>query len=180
MRPLIIVVLACATACATASAPRTPAPAPPPVSGDVRTQYVMRYVELGEGSGANADPAKCYYVHYTGWLTDGTKFDSSRDTTPEGKPRTPLAFEQGKRTVISGWDAGFEGMRVGGRRRLIIPYQLAYGVNGRPPVIPPKATLVFDVELMDVRDAPAATRPPDPPARCPSWETIHPPQPPSD
>jgi peptidylprolyl isomerase len=108
-------------------------------------------------------------VHYTGWLTDGKKFDSSRDTTAEGRPRTPLAFLQGSRSVISGWDAGFEGMRVGGKRRLIIPYQLAYGVNGRPPVIPPKATLVFDVELMDVREPPAATRPPDPPVRCPPW-----------
>jgi peptidylprolyl isomerase len=147
-----------------------PRPAPPPVAGEERTQFMMRYVEVQPGTGAAAEPGKCFYVHYTGWLTDGTKFDSSRDTTREGKPRTPLAFEQGRRTVISGWDAGFEGMRVGGKRRLIIPYQLAYGEKGRPPVIPPKATLVFDVELMDVRDAPAATRPPEPPARCPSWE----------
>jgi peptidylprolyl isomerase len=155
-----------------------PRPAPPPVAGEVRTQFAMRYVDMQSGSGALAEPGKCFYVQYTGWLTDGTKFDSSRDTTREGKPRTPLAFEQGKRTVIAGWDAGFEGMRVGARRRLIIPYQLAYGEKGRPPVIPPKATLVFDVELMDVRDAPAATRPPDPPARCPSWDaraTVAPP-----
>jgi peptidylprolyl isomerase len=135
----------------------------------------MRYIETSPGTGAEAVPAKCYYVHYTGWLTDGKKFDSSHDTTREGRPRTPLSFIQGRRNVIPGWDAGFEGMKVGGTRRLIIPYQLAYGVNGSPPTIPPKATLVFDVELMDVRDAPAATRPPEPPSRCPPWDATTPP-----
>ena len=159
-----------ATALPLGCASTPPGPAPPPVAGEVRTQFAMRYVDLQPGTGALAEPGKCFYAHYTGWLTDGKKFDSSRDTTREGKPRTPLGFEQGKRNVIAGWDAGFEGMRVGARRRLIIPYQLAYGEKGRPPVIPPKATLVFDVELMDVRDAPAATRPPEPPARCPSWD----------
>src|SRR5205823_10261432 len=127
---------------------------PPPVAGDVKTQFVMRYIDTAPGSGEVAPPGKCYYAHYTGWLTDGKKFDSSRDTTKEGKPRTPLAFEQGKKNVITGWDVGFEGMRVGGKRRLIIPYQLAYGVPGRPPLIPASSTLIFDVELMDVRDAP--------------------------
>jgi peptidylprolyl isomerase len=135
---------------------------------------MMRYIDLAAGSGAEAAPGKCYYVHYTGWLTDGTKFDSSHDTARDGRPRTPLSFQQGRRTVIPGWDVGFEGMRVGAKRRLIIPYQLAYGVNGNPPVIPPKATLIFDVELMDVREGPAATRPPDPPARCPPWEGSRP------
>src|SRR6185503_3152457 len=89
-----------------------PRPAPPPVAGEERTQFTMRYVELQSGSGALAEPGKCLYAHYTGWLTDGKKFDSSRDTTREGKPRTPLGFEQGKRNVISGWAVGFEGMRV--------------------------------------------------------------------
>ncbi|MBV6520346.1 MAG: hypothetical protein MNPFHGCM_00451 [Gemmatimonadaceae bacterium] len=134
----------------------------------------MRYVDIAQGAGAQAEPGKCYYVHYTGWLPDGTKFDSSRDTTPEGKPRTPIGFIQGKRAVIAGWDAGFEGMRVGALRRLIIPYQLGYGVDGRPPVIPPKSTLIFDVELVGVRDAPAATRPPEPAARCAPWEAAAP------
>ena len=145
--------------------------APPPVQGKEQTQFSMRYIELAPGTGAEAAPGKCYYVHYTGWLTNGTKFDSSRDTTREGRPRTPLSFQQGRRTVIPGWDAGFEGMRVGGKRRLIIPYQLAYGVNGNGNVIPPRATLVFDVELMDVRDGPPAARPPEPPARCPAWQS---------
>ena len=143
--------------------------APPPVNGKERTQFTMRYIDLTPGSGAEAAPDKCYYVHYTGWLTDGKKFDSSRDTASNGQPRTPLPFQQGKRTVIPGWDQGFEGMRVGARRRLIIPYQLAYGVNGRPTLIPPKATLIFDVELMDVRDAPPAAPQGAPPARCPTW-----------
>jgi peptidylprolyl isomerase len=156
--------------CIAGCAPRVTAKAPPAVRGQEHTQYTMRYIELAPGTGAEAAPDKCYYVHYTGWLTDGTKFDSSRDTTREGKPRTPLGFQQGKKAVIIGWDTGFEGMRVGGRRRLIIPYQLAYGVNGRPPVIPPKATLIFDVELMDVREGPPAVRPPETPGRCPTWD----------
>jgi peptidylprolyl isomerase len=107
---------------------------------------------VADGTGALAAPRKCLYAHYTGWLTDGTKFDSSRDTMPNGAPRDPIAFPQGARRVIPGWDAGFEGMRVGGRRRFFIPYQLAYGELGRPPRIPPRATLIFDVELMAVAD----------------------------
>jgi peptidylprolyl isomerase len=98
---------------------------------------------------------------------------------PNGQPRTPIAFAQGARRVIAGWDAGFEGMRVGGRRRLIIPYQLAYGELGRPPLIPPRAELIFDVELMAVADTLAGPPPagaPAPPAqpgpRCPSWADV--------
>jgi peptidylprolyl isomerase len=144
-------------------------PAPPPVEGEERTQFTMKYIDLATGTGKDAAPEKCFYVHYTGWLTDGKKFDSSRDTASNGQPRTPLPFQQGRRGVIIGWDQGFEGMKVGGRRRLIIPYQLAYGANGRPPVIPPKSTLVFDVELMDVRDGPPAAAPGAPPARCAPW-----------
>lgn len=137
-------------ACARPRAERLP-PAIPRVAGDVRTQYVMRYVEVAAGTGAAAEPGQVYAVHYTGWLRDGSKFDSSRD---RGQP---ITFEQGKRRVIPGWDAGFEGMRVGGRRRLFIPYQLAYGVKGRPPRIPPRAELIFDVELVGVAPAPADT-----------------------
>ena len=112
----------------------------------------MRYIDVERGTGRPAEPGKIYVVQYTGWLRDGTKFDSSRDR-PE-----PFSFEQGKRKVIPGWDAGFEGMRVGGKRRLLIPYQLAYGENGRGK-IPPKAELIFDVELIDVRDPPPAPSP---------------------
>jgi len=164
-----LILLALATSSSACAFRGQSGPAPPKVEGKERTQFTMRYIDLAQGSGAAATPDKCYYVHYTGWLTDGKKFDSSRDTASNGQPRTPLSFQQGKRTVIIGWDQGFEGMRIGGRRRLIIPYQLAYGVNGRPPVIPPKATLVFDVELMDVRDSPPPAPQGAPPARCPAW-----------
>lgn len=150
----------------------------PTVSGPMRTAFSLRYVDVAEGTGAPAQARKCLYAHYTGWLTNGTRFDSSRDTLPDGRPKPPLAFPQGARRVIAGWDAGFEGMRVGGRRRLFIPYQLAYGELGRPPRIPPKAMLIFDVELMGVADtlARADTLPPRTPAaaapQCRPWSTI--------
>ncbi|HLH37540.1 MAG TPA: FKBP-type peptidyl-prolyl cis-trans isomerase [Bryobacteraceae bacterium] len=123
----------------------------PPVKGDVITQYSMKYIEIAAGTGKAAEPGKLYVVHYTGWLADGTKFDSSYD---RGEP---FSFEQGKRKVIPGWDAGFEGMRAGGKRRFIIPYQLAYGEKGRGK-IPPRAELIFDVELLDVKDPPAEVK----------------------
>jgi peptidylprolyl isomerase len=164
---------------ATACLHRTP-PLPasiPRVEGDSRVAFALRYVEVAAGSGAIVEPRKCVYAHYTGWLTDGKKFDSSRDTTNDGKPRTPISFPQGARRVIAGWDLGFEGMRVGGRRRLFIPYQLAYGEAGRPPLIPPKSELIFDVELMAVADtlprAEAAPRnQPAPPPQCAPWERV--------
>lgn len=133
-------------------------PAPiPEVKGVVRTQYVMRYIDIVEGTGAPAVPGKTYVVHYTGWLRDGRKFDSSRDRD------APLRFEQGRRRVIPGWDAGFEGMRVGGQRRLLIPYQLAYGIPGRSPTIPPCAELIFDIELLGVEEPPTTPAPATPP-----------------
>ncbi|HEY0780274.1 MAG TPA: FKBP-type peptidyl-prolyl cis-trans isomerase [Gemmatirosa sp.] len=142
--------IAAAPACAHRAARQAPLPASiPPVAGPVVTQYVMRYVDVAPGTGAPAQPGQVYAVHYTGWLRDGTRFDSSRD---RGEP---IRFEQGKRRVIPGWDAGFEGMRVGGRRRLFIPYQLAYGERGRGP-IPPRAELIFDVELVGVSPPPPA------------------------
>ena len=123
---------------------KTPMPA---VSGTPVELANMRYIEIAPGTGAAAAPGKEYTVHYTGWLRDGTKFDSSVDRNE------PLKFVQGRRQVIVGWEIGFEGMKVGGKRRLFIPYQLAYGENGRGP-IPPKAELIFDVELLDVKDVP--------------------------
>lgn len=160
-----------------------PAPLPPPIPalpGTPVTAFALETLEIREGSGAPMRPRACVYAHYTGWLTNGTKFDSSRDTMPNGQPRTPIAFPQGARRVIAGWDAGFEGMRVGGQRRLIIPYQIAYGELGRPPVIPPRATLVFDVELMAVADtlpsrAPGTPPPPGPPEpQCAPWSAVAP------
>ena len=121
--------------------------------------FALRYIDVAPGTGATAEQGRCIYAHYTGWLTDGKKFDSSRDTTNDGKPRTPIAFPAGFRRVIVGWDLGFDGMQVGAKRRLIIPFQLAYGVRGRPPVIPARADLVFDVELMRIADTLAVPRP---------------------
>ena len=105
----------------------------------------LRYQDLSTGQGAEAVDGRTAVVHYTGWLTDGKKFDSSRDAGQ------PFAFRLGAGQVIAGWDEGVAGMKVGGRRKLIIPADLGYGASGAPPVIPPGATLVFDVELLDVQ-----------------------------
>ena len=158
-----------------------PLPAPiPRVDAEPRVAFALREIDIATGTGALVAPRQCIYAHYTGWLTDGKKFDSSRDPDADGKPRDPLAFPQGARRVIAGWDAGFEGMRVGGKRRLLIPYQLAYGEAGRPPLIPPKSELIFDVELMGLADTlPTATRAtpvargtPAPPPQCPPWSAL--------
>ena len=119
---------------------------PPPVAGEPQELLRMTFIDVQPGTGAPALAGQRYRVHYTGWLRDGTKFDSSRD------PTEPFAFVQGRRQVIAGWEAGFAGMKVGGKRRLIIPYQMAYGDKGSGKVIPPKADLIFDVELLGVED----------------------------
>jgi peptidylprolyl isomerase len=117
----------------------------PEVAGKPVDQATLRFIEIKEGDGAPAAWGKEYTVHYTGWLRDGTQFDSS-----VGK--NPLTFVQGRRQVIAGFDVGFEGMKVGGKRRIIIPYQLAYGEQQRGK-IPPRSELTFDVELVAVKDA---------------------------
>lgn len=104
----------------------------------------LRYEDVKVGDGPMAAPGNTVSVHYTGWLTDGHKFDSSRGGAP-------LEFRIGQHEVIDGWDEGLTGMKVGGRRKLVIPPALGYGPSGSPPVIPPNATLVFDVELMALR-----------------------------
>ncbi len=136
------------TAQTPAFTPQMPAGVPE-IHGAVTEPFVMRYIDVKTGDGPPAAPGKLYKVHYTGWLRDGTKFDSSRDRNE------PLTFVQGQRQVIAGWETGFEGMRVGGQRRLFIPYQLAYGEKGQGSVIPPKAELIFDVELLDVTEPPS-------------------------
>ena len=100
--------------------------------------------DLVVGTGTEAQAGRQVLVHYTGWLPDGTKFDSSRDRG------TPFRFTLGIGYVIAGWDEGVAGMKVGGQRRLVLPSSLGYGEQGRPPAIPPSSVLVFEVELLEV------------------------------
>jgi peptidylprolyl isomerase len=158
-------------------------PGVPPVRGIVKAAFTLRYEDYKIGTGPDAEPGKLFKVLYTGYLgsngrpDDGHKFDSSDDHRqpekdkdgkpvmgPDGKPKMgdvqPMPFPQGMGRLIPGFDQGFGGMKVGGKRRLFIPWQLAYGARGRPgpdaahPGIPPKSDLIFDVELVDVSDMP--------------------------
>jgi peptidylprolyl isomerase len=119
----------------------------PPAQGKPVDAFTMRYIDIQEGTGALAEPGKRLTVHYTGWLDDGTEFDSSRGRNE------PIVFELGARNLIFGWETGFDGMKVGGKRRLLIPWQMAYGVKGRGQ-IPPRANLTFDLELLAVDNLP--------------------------
>jgi peptidylprolyl isomerase len=163
------------TSSANAAGPHLP-PGIPPVHSPLKTEFALRFQDIVVGTGAEAQPGQIYTVHYTGWLeSDGTKFDSSLDSGQ------PFEFPQGMHQVITGWDQGFEGMHVGGKRRLFIPYELAYGAMGDGP-IPPKANLIFDVELLDVRDLqfpdrPSRFVPPSPPQPTSPPQPRTPPQP---
>ena len=138
----------------------------PKIVGLPKTLYALKYVDIKIGTGALAIPSTLgtspadskimqYKVRYTGWLTNGTKFDSSDDHPGAA----PLSVMVGLHRVIAGWDTGFTGMHIGGKRRLFIPYQLAYGDASKPP-IPAKANLIFDIELVAVSDKPPVPKQP--------------------
>ncbi len=112
---------------------------------DVTTPSGLKYEDLKVGAGAEAKAGQAVSVHYTGWLTDGKKFDSSKD---RGQP---FQFALGAGQVIKGWDEGVQGMKIGGTRKLTIPPGLGYGTRGAGNVIPPNATLIFEVELLGVK-----------------------------
>src|SRR5258708_34421483 len=150
MPSILLAVLLLASTFATAQSPfdaRMPAGVPA-VTGTPVENLAMHWIDIAIGTGAAAAPGKQYTVHYTGWLRDGKKFDSSVD---RGEP---LKFVQGRRQLIAGWEVGFEGMKVGGKRRLFLPYQLAYGEAGGGQSSP-KTQLVFDGEVLDGSAAPA-------------------------
>ena len=129
----------------------------------------LSYIDTKVGSGALLVPRKWYTIQYTGYLVDGTKFDSSFDHPDHA----PLSFQQGpqgpqgQRQVVPGMDTGLDGMKVGGKRRLFIPWQLAYGPSAHAN-IPPKSMLIFDIELVAQSDKDPSPKPPAPPAAAPT------------
>jgi FKBP-type peptidyl-prolyl cis-trans isomerase FkpA len=147
---LSLIALSIAQSTTTAKQPtvthKPAASGPTKVTGDpVKTPSGLEYWDIKVGTGAEAKSGQHVKVHYTGWLTNGKKFDSSVGT---GKP---FEFMLGAGQVIKGWDEGVAGMKVGGKRQLRIPPQLAYGAAGYPGAIPPSSTLIFDVQLVDVK-----------------------------
>ena len=149
-RASALAALALVTALAGTAAAGTPAPATAETAGKtITTPSGLQITDSKIGTGATPQPGQTAVVHYTGWLYEngakGKKFDSSLD---RGQP---FEFPIGQHRVISGWDEGVATMKVGGKRTLIIPPQLGYGARGAGGVIPPNATLIFDVELLDVK-----------------------------
>ncbi len=146
----IVLSLAFAVAAQTANHRTTPARvpntnAPTKVTGDgVKTESGLQYWDVKVGTGEEAKTGDKVKVHYTGWFTNGKKFDSSVDA------HQPYTFTVGQGNVIKGWDEGVAGMKVGGKRQLRIPPELAYGEQGYKNIIPPNSTLIFDVQLLGI------------------------------
>ena len=123
---------------------------PPPLAGEPTVSETgLGIIDIETGTGETPEAGQTLAVHYTGWLSDGTKFDSSLDRG------TPFDLALGAGQVIAGWDEGLATMKVGGKRRLIIPPELAYGEAGSPS-IPPNSELTFDIELLEIKEAPAS------------------------
>ncbi len=133
-------------------------------------------VDTQIGTGARAAVRQCLYVHYDGTLADGRAFESSRTPLPSGQMPPPIAFELGAGSVMAGWEKGLVAMQVGGKRRLFVPYAMAYGASGRPPSIPPRTDLVFDIELLAVAPPlPTSSNAPRAEAAhtCPAWASVN-------
>lgn len=147
---LLSLLLAAQTTSHRTTAVRVPnTNAPTKVTGDgVKTDTGLQYWDIKVGTGPVANGGDHVKVHYTGWFTDGRKFDSSVDA------HQPYSFTLGKGDVIKGWDEGVTGMKVGGKRQLRIPPELAYGDKGYKEIVPPNATLIFDVQLLAVTPNP--------------------------
>ena len=139
-RIVFALMIVLATACSSA-----PAGSPSSGAQEITTPSGLKYTDEVVGTGKVAQVGTTAIVHYTGWTLDGKKFDSSKDR------KEPFQFPLGGGRVIKGWDEGVANMKVGGKRILIVPPELGYGARGAPPVIPPNATLKFEVELLDVR-----------------------------
>jgi FKBP-type peptidyl-prolyl cis-trans isomerase FkpA len=137
---LALLTASCGGGDSVPSAPTTPLP---------RGEFAQTDIRVGTGT--EATPPRRLTVHYTGWLYDPARPEQKGTQFETSVGRQPFAFTLGIGQVIRGWDQGVAGMKVGGQRRLILPPELAYGTTGAPPVIPPNATLVFEIELLDVQ-----------------------------
>ena len=167
-----MMLVVCVQGCTASSAVSSAAPTGSPSAA---SRADVGVVDTRPGSGARATTHQCLYVHYEGALADGRTFESSRTSPANGAPISPIALELGAGSVMAGWEKGLVAMRVGGTRRLYVPFRLAYGADGRPPSIPPRTDLVFDIELLAVA-APLPTSSNAPRAAtartCPAWLSV--------